>query len=400
MGKDNDEKRKLYKYLFSRFLLTLILVGLSQMIINLLIRSFLVPYLGNYLGIDGILTGKGVSEVIRILMSSIFAVLLQMFFGAGHLVEWINRSEYVRIYLGDDFYNGLALINSQDGIASEAIHSLYVIILFLLLVLLWVLPYVIGAICYSKNISRKVNEIETARIAREKEYEKSRNLLLSDITHDIKTPLTTVAGFSKALCDGEVSKEQQQGYLDSIYNKSMKISELVSLLFEYIKLDSAGYVLNKSEVDFAEFLRECVAGMYTEFEEKRISLSLDIPDEKIPVLIDKMQMERVVSNILSNSIKYNPEGTNISISLKKENGEAVFCVSDDGARIDREDAIHLFEPFYRADKSRKSGNGNGLGLSISKKIVEMHGGKICLIQYRNEEKHKKTKSFEIRLKPG
>lgn len=396
MPKRNDEKKNLYKYLFSRFLLTLILVGISQMVINLVLRFFLVNYVESFLGVDGILTGKGISEVIGILISSVVIVLIRMIFGSGLIAEGIENSNLLRQIFGDDFFDGIMLINGQSA-NSSSLRPLIIVLLFLVLMLLWILPYVVGAICYSKNVSKKTAEIEAARVAREKEYERSRNLLLSDITHDIKTPLTTVAGFSKALCDGEVAENQQKEYLDSIYNKSMKISELVSLLFEYIKLDSAGYVLNKCEVDIAEFLRECIAGMYAEFEDADFNLNIDIPDEKIPVLIDKMQMERVISNLLTNTLKYNPSGTNVDVRLRRENQEVVIDISDNGVRIEREDAIHLFEPFYRTDKSRKSGQGNGLGLSIAKKIVEMHDGKIYLIQYRNSQKHGKVKTFEIRL---
>lgn len=396
MPKRNDEKKNLYKYLFSRFLLTLILVGISQMVINLVLRFFLVNYVESFLGVDGILTGKGISEVIGILISSVVIVLIRMIFGSGLIAEGIENSNLLRQIFGDDFFDGITLINGQSA-NSSSLRPLIIVLLFLALMLLWILPYVVGAICYSKNVSKKTAEIEAARVAREKEYERSRNLLLSDITHDIKTPLTTVAGFSKALCDGEVAENQQKEYLDSIYNKSMKISELVSLLFEYIKLDSAGYVLNKCEVDIAEFLRECIAGMYAEFEDADFNLNIDIPDEKIPVLIDRMQMERVISNLLTNTLKYNPSGTNVDVRLRRENQEVVIDISDNGVRIEREDAIHLFEPFYRTDKSRKSGRGNGLGLSIAKKIVEMHDGKIYLIQYRNSQKHGKVKTFEIRL---
>ena len=396
MPKRNDEKKNLYKYLFSRFLLTLILVGISQMVINLVLRFFLVNYVESFLGVDGILTGKGISEVIGILISSVVIVLIRMIFDSGLIAEGIENSNLLRQIFGDDFFDGITLINGQSA-NSSSLRPLIIVLLFLALMLLWILPYVVGAICYSKNVSKKTAEIEAARVAREKEYERSRNLLLSDITHDIKTPLTTVAGFSKALCDGEVAENQQKEYLDSIYNKSMKISELVSLLFEYIKLDSAGYVLNKCEVDIAEFLRECIAGMYAEFEDADFNLNIDIPDEKIPVLIDRMQMERVISNLLTNTLKYNPSGTNVDVRLRRENQEVVIDISDNGVRIEREDAIHLFEPFYRTDKSRKSGRGNGLGLSIAKKIVEMHDGKIYLIQYRNSQKHGKVKTFEIRL---
>lgn len=178
----------------------------------------------------------------------------------------------------------------------------------------------------------------------------------------------------------------------------MKVSELIALLFEYIKLDSTGYTLNRTDFDFAELVRECVAGVYAEFEDKNMPVELNVDEGKIEVSGDKMQLERAINNILSNTIKHNPDNTPVFISLKEENGEAVLEISDKGVRIDKEDAIHLFEPFYLADKSRKSGSGNGLGLSISKKVIEMHGGKIYLIQYLDVEKHGMVKTFKLCIK--
>ena len=393
-----SDNNSLYKYLFSRFLLTLILVGLSQMAIDLLMRLFLIPYVEDYLGIDKILTGKGLNEISTIFTSCLFAILISSISGSGSILETIANSQRLKWLFGDDFLREIATISKKYDNSVVTIQAIYVVLLLLLLLVLWVLPYVVGAICYSRNVSKKAEELERERVRREREYEENRNLLLSDITHDIKTPLTTVAGFSKALNDGEVPAEQRQEYLNVIYSKSMKISELVSMLFEYIKLDSAGYVLNKTKVEYTEFIRECIAGMYAEFEEKNFEVTLNIPDEEIYVLIDKMQTERVISNLLSNAVKYNPSGTAVTLSLRKENNEVIFDIDDNGIKIDREDAIHLFEPFYRTDKSRSSGQGNGLGLSIAKKIVELHEGKIYLIQYRDPVKHGKVKTFEVRLK--
>ena len=124
---------------------------------------------------------------------------------------------------------------------------------------------------------------------------------------------------------------------------------------------------------------------------------LDIPEEKIMVKADRIQMLRAINNLLTNTIRHNPEGTAVTVIVKKDNRNAVLQISDMGVRIERDVAIHLFEPFVQADKSRTSGKGSGLGLSISAKTVEMHGGKIRLIQYNNVEKSGRVKCFEIVL---
>lgn len=392
------KKHELRNYLISRFLVTLILVGIFQMFINLIMKAFVLPEIDYLLQLNGMLVGGSVTSAMRVFVTCLLTIILRVSIGSGSLIDNFFDNPIVIGLIGSDIRDYLVTINKSIDNNKLAIYAVTVVVLFLLMVLLWALPYVIGAIIYSKKVSRKVKEIENARIAREQEYEKQRNLLLSDITHDIKTPITTIAGFSQALTDGTVPPEEQKTYLDAIYNKSMKVSELIALLFEYIKLDSKGYSLNRSNLDFAELIRECVAGVYTEFEEKNMPVDLDVPENKIMISGDKMQLERAINNILSNTIKHNPENTPVFVSLKEEKGEAVLEISDKGVKIDREDAIHLFEPFYLADKSRKSGSGNGLGLSITKKIVEMHGGRICLIQYKDVDKHGKVKTFKICLK--
>lgn len=128
-----------------------------------------------------------------------------------------------------------------------------------------------------------------------------------------------------------------------------------------------------------------------------MELELNIPEEEICIDVDKLQMERTVNSILSNTLKHNPSGTKVIIDLKKENDKIILCISDTDERIDREVAKHLFDPFVQGDESRTSGKGSGLGLSITKKIINMHNGKIVLIHYVHPEKHNKVKSFEITL---
>lgn len=390
-------KLELRKYLLSRFLLTLLFVGAAQVVVNLIMRSAFTPKLEELLGFRGMLTGKSLGEAIKVFSTCLTTVFLRLVLGEGSFIDMIAGNQWVIRLFGQESLDTVTAINNSLDNTALGQYASRVVLFGFILIFIWLLPFIIGGIAYSSHVSDKVNEVEKKRVEREKEYERQRNLLLSDITHDIKTPITTIAGFSKALSDGTIAPDQQQEYLDAVYNKSMKVSDLVSLLFEYIKLDSKGYVLNRAPLDFAELVRECVAGVYTELEDKKFDVELDIPEHEITVNADKMQLERAINNILSNTIRHNDEGTKVIVSMKKEMNEAILRISDTGARIDREDAIHIFEPFVRGDKSRTSGSGNGLGLSITKKIVEMHDGRITLIQYNNFEKYKLTKTFEIRL---
>lgn len=392
-----EDIKSIRRFLIRKFLLTLILVGIAQLILNMAMRTAIMPLFERIIGLGGFLSGRSLTEGISAFLSCLLTLFMRSVIGSGSVIDRIINSPWAAGTFGEAAIESARAFDANIGDTRLWLYAIKVVVLCSILVAIWVLPFVIGATIYSQRVQAKITELENRRIAREKEYEKRRNLLLSDITHDIKTPITTMAGFSKALADGTVPEEQKQEYLDAVYNKSMKVSELVTMLFDYIKMDSQGYVLNKTDLDFCEFIRECVAGTYAEFEDKKLEVELDIPETRIMVSADRMQLERAINNLLTNTVKHNEEGTKIDIRVKKELSEVVFQISDSGAKIDKEDAIHIFEPFVRGDKSRKSGSGNGLGLSIAKRIVEMHGGRILLIQYNNPDKYKYVKTFEIKL---
>ncbi len=269
--------------------------------------------------------------------------------------------------------------------------ALRIIVIVVVLVILFIslLPWMIGAFYYYYVVTKKVNELIEEEKAQQLAYDRQRNLLLSDIAHDIKTPLTTLCGYSKALSDGVVKEEEKrQEYLAAIYNKSMRMNELITLLFEYVKMDSSGFELHREAGDLGELVRECTAAVYTDFEEKNISLVIDISEESMPCLVDKVQMARAVTNLLNNAVRYGKEGGKALVRLE----DYCFTVADDGMAIDREFAEHIFEPFSRADKARCTAGGSGLGLSIAHKIVQMHDGELCVkLDYGQGY----TKAFQI-----
>lgn len=390
------EKSNIRGYLVRSFLVTLIGIGILQLFLQWVLKIF-IPDIEEFLGLSGFLTDFGVGEVLGTVFLSLFVIISRAVLGSATQVTSMLSSLPFGSLFNDVSIQSMEAVNETLSNESISSYAFRVVLLIFLLIIVWVLPYVMGAAIYARIVNRKVNELEKKRIARDKEYEQRRNLLLSDVAHDIKTPITTVAGFSKALSDGAVPEDQEKEYLDSIYKKSMKISELVSLLFEYVKLDSEGYALHKTNIDLSEFLRECVANSYEEFEEKNMELDTDIPEDSIMANIDRLQFERAINNILVNTLKHNPEGTAVKIEMTRDKNTAKISISDKGTPIAKDVAAHLFDPFVQGDSSRTSGKGSGLGLSITKKIIEMHHGKIVLIQYLNPEKYGKVKTFEITI---
>ena len=227
--------------------------------------------------------------------------------------------------------------------------------------------------------------------------------MLSDIAHDLRTPMTTVSGYANALADGMVRDPQQQAaYLDAIQRKSHRMNDLINLLFEYVKLDSEGFSLDRKPHDLCEIARENAALIYSDVEDAGMTLDVEIPDEPIMVSVDEVQISRVITNLLTNAMRHNDKGTRIMLCLFRQEGVIHLMVADSGSVIPKDLEEHLFEPFARGDASRKSSGGSGLGLSIAKKVVEMHGWRMKLVQQPQIQHYpfvaKYAKAFLIQIK--
>ena len=261
-------------------------------------------------------------------------------------------------------------------------------------------------ICSSFNeLSRLLTESENRR----KQLEKERQEMLTDISHDLKTPITIIQGYSKAIQDGLVSTEELPNYLNAIEVKAETLNELINAFHEYSKLEHPDFMLSAEPCDMCIFLRDYLANQYNDLSISGYQLDVDIPELHIVCNIDQMQMKRALSNILSNSIKYSPKGTILFCTLtvlSSENKNIRIVLADNGPGIPQNMAEKIFEPFVVGETSR-SHQGSGLGLAICKKIIEAHKGTVRLIsppeeQYKTEfeillpisEKHDVEKSSE------
>ena len=221
--------------------------------------------------------------------------------------------------------------------------------------------------------------------------ENERVLLFANMAHDLKTPITSIIGFSKALSDGIIDdKTKQKEYFSTINRKAVKMNALIDRLFEYVKLESADNQLHLEALDVAEILRNCIADIYTEYEEKHIQLEIDIPDSAVTKKVDKVEISRVYTNLLNNAIKHNPPRIKVLVQMKKD-GRTL--IADSGKLVPEEMAEKLFTPFISGDSSRRSSNGSGLGLSLAKKIMKKHGGNLRFIQGTQEVPEGYTKAF-------
>lgn len=360
-------KKSLGWFLISRFLITMLCIFIYGQLVGVLCNYFIIPGILQILAQQRIsITTEG-NPVILLLQMLFYIIISFMPSGISYYAQRImgrQMGEPLRIVVDSPLFAG------TWGIVLRIV----VIMLFLALVFVNVLPYLVGALYYYRAVTGKVNELMEEEKERQLAYDRERNLLLSDIAHDIKTPITTLCSYSKALSDDLVQGEKRREYLDAIYSKSMRMNELITLLFEYVKMDSSGFVLHKEECDLGELLRECTAALYADFENHGIALHVEIPETPTLCSVDKIQMVRAVTNLLTNAVCYGRRGGMVLVRL----AEYTITVADDGIEIDEELAEHIFEPFARGDKARSTSGGSGLGLSIASRIIEMHGGELKL----------------------
>lgn len=365
--KSTENGKELRWFLIKRFLIIMAGIYGSTELLSALYRNVVLPAL--------FLIWKQ-REIHITSQAGILELMLELFVFAAADFLPDAVAGIVKTWIGEALGNAFQ-ISVKDVLArgrwGMVLQIAFLLVVFVLL-FVSILPYLVGAFVYYRMVTRKVNELMEQEKEQQRAFDRKRNLLLSDIAHDIKTPITTICGYSRALSDGVVDREREQEYLDAIYAKSMRMSELVTLLFEYVKLDSEGYVLHREKLDFAELVRENAAMVYPDYEEKKISVEVDVPEETVFCDADRLQMGRAVMNLLTNAARYGKPGGKVLIRLR----ERTLVVADDGLVIEPEFAEHIFEPFTRADKARTTHGGSGLGLSISAKVVEMHGGKLEL----------------------
>ncbi len=234
----------------------------------------------------------------------------------------------------------------------------------------------INALCSEFDNMRR--DLKYARQL-EHSLKSERSMLLANLSHDLKTPITSIKGYIEGIRDGVAdSPEKVSRYLDVIYQKADTIENMVNNLSSYSRLE-----LNREEFKFqtgelGKFLLAFCKKLETEFIDKDINLEYEFKDNEIPVRIDIDKMSRVFSNLVDNAVKYKKEGClKLIIRTYPADGGVYAEVSDNGIGISPDEISKVFNSFYRIDESR-SIKGSGLGLGIVKQIIEKHGGKIWL----------------------
>ncbi len=388
------QEKRLQTLLIRRFIVTLILVGIVEYILTRVSDSFIMPLIadkffhdyemseafstlavGRY--VAGAMVGGIIGQITKILP-------LPVRYPVGAYIDTYVSSRESSFFISGE--EGLIA-----GLPLDKRILMTCIIILIMIIL--ALPYIIAAVRFAMVTMKEFRKIGAMRMQARQDYEKRRNLMISDIAHDLRTPITTVSGYAQALADGLVKEEDIKSYLEAIRDKSVGMNDLIQLLFDYTRLDSEGYTLKRENADICETVRECAAALYTDAEAAGMGMEVNIPEEKHILSIDPPQFKRVINNLIINAIRHNEKGNDIGVIIFEEAGKLNIAVADRGRPIPEDKAAHIFEPFFMGDESRNSRGGSGLGLSVAGKITGMHGFKLRLIQGEALKNHRELKNY-------
>lgn len=218
--------------------------------------------------------------------------------------------------------------------------------------------------------------------------EQEHRMLISNIAHDLKTPITAIKGYSEGILDGVAdTPEKQERYLKTIYNKANEMNTLINELTLYSNIDTNKIPYNFHKLNVKDYFTDCMEELEMDLENQHMQLTFfNYVDEDTLMIADPEQLGRVIHNIIGNAIKYMraEEPSFISMRIKDVGDYIQVEIEDNGKGISNKDLPYIFDRFYRADASRNSAaGGSGIGLSIVKKIIEDHGGKIWATSKEN-----------------
>jgi signal transduction histidine kinase len=207
------------------------------------------------------------------------------------------------------------------------------------------------------------------------QMEQMRQEFISNVSHEIQSPLTSISGFAKVLENDQLNQEERRHYLSIIEAESMRLAKLSENLLKLTSLESKHHPFELKRYRLDKQLRNIVLSCEPQWLEKLIEIEIDLED--VAIQADEDLMSQAWVNLIHNSIKFTPERGTLRITLKKQGNEVIIQIADTGLGIAEEDLAFIFDRFYKADKSRnRSTMGSGLGLSIVKKIINMHQGTI------------------------
>jgi two-component system, OmpR family, phosphate regulon sensor histidine kinase PhoR len=229
----------------------------------------------------------------------------------------------------------------------------------------------IKANAFASELAKSVNQMALEL----NQMEHLRQEFISNVSHEIQSPLTSIRGFSQALHDEHLSAEDRRHYLTIIETESLRLSRMTDNMLKLASLESEHVMVEPKPYRLDKQIRTLILACEPQWTSK--TLDMNVALEEVEILADEDLLGQVWSNLLHNSIKFTPEGGRVCVEVQRQGSHIECKITDTGTGIPEETQAHVFERFYKADQSReRSHEGSGLGLAIAKKIVELHQGTI------------------------
>ena len=229
----------------------------------------------------------------------------------------------------------------------------------------------------ARNLNKMTGEVRVL-MDKEREAERTKNDLITNVAHDLRTPLTSVIGYLELLkTRPDLEPEVRQNFVDIAYKKSKRLEKLIEDLFGFTKLNYGKITMKPGMLDIVKLLEQMLDEFYPNFQEAGLTYEFTSSQNSLQIEADGNLLARLFDNLINNAIKYGADGKKIVVSVEREDPMVVIRVLNYGKIIPPEELDHIFEKFYRVEHSRSMNTGGtGLGLAIAKGVVELHGGTI------------------------
>lgn len=302
--------------------------------------------------------GQMIPQVKHLIVEIFIATVLILIFTSGILTMWIYKGIITPVRKLKEAAGNIKEGNLDFTLEAETCDE-------------------IGDLCADfEDMRKRLKESAEEKLA----YDKENKELISNISHDLKTPITAIKGYVEGIMDGVAdTPEKTNKYIKTIYNKANDMDRLINELTFYTQIDTNRIPYTFSKIRVSSYFTDCVEEVSLELESKNMELAyFNYTDEDIQMIADAEQVKRVINNIVSNAIKYNDKKKKfINIRVKDVGDFIQVEIEDNGKGIGKKELPYIFDRFYRTDTSRNSAKGgSGIGLSIVKKIIDDHGGKI------------------------
>ena len=330
---------------------------LFSLVVSILVETILVSNVSTFSKLH-IINQESDTLLVRGSGSDLVVILILVVFGIGvfTLSFWLlQRKSFVYI---DDILHAIKKISSGDlntNIDVKGDNEFSEI---------------------AANINRMSEEIRVL-MESERHNEKSKNEMITNIAHDLRTPLTSILGYLDLINKRELTEDTKKEYLKIVYEKSKKLQDLIESLFSFTKTNSSKLVLKIDKIDIIKLLCQLMEEFYPNFEDKGITCSVNTNIDSYVIDGDGTLLARLFDNLINNAVKYGADGKRIDVKIIAENNIVKIAVINYGKVIPQDELPLIFDKFYRVDQARNSGTGGtGLGLAIAKNITELHHGVI------------------------